>query len=197
MSNKIGLYIRVSTAEQAKGILSQENALLDYCLNHNITDPPIYKDTASGGIIDRPQLKKLQEDIFLGKIQTVIVWKLDRLSRSLKDGIGLMVDWLEKGVRIVAVAQQFDFGGVVGKLIASVLLGIAEMERANIRENIVRGMQAARLRGAKIGGRTSRIQLQDIQRLHQEGYKVVDIAKQLQCSRQAVYLAMQRGRSIP
>jgi len=152
--------------------------------------------TTSGGNIDRPQLKKLREDIFLGNIQTVIVWKLDRLSRSLKDGIGLMVDWLEMGVRIVAVSQQFDFGGIIGKMIASVLLAIGEMERQNIRENIIRGMQVARLRGAKIGGRTARIQLMDIHRLQQEGHKVVDIAKQLQCSRQAVYLALQRdGRA--
>lgn len=126
MSKAVALYSRVSTVDkQIKGLRSQKEALKEYCRNHNLTNIKIYEDKVSGGKIDRPQLKKLQQDIFLGKISTVIVWKLDRLSRSLKDGINLLVDWLDRGIRIIAVAQQFDFNGAVGKLIASVLLGIA------------------------------------------------------------------------
>ena len=89
----------------------------------------------------------------MGKVGTVICWKLDRISRSLRDGINLLVDWLDRDVRVIAVSQQFDFNGGVGKLIASVLLGIAEMERINIRENIIRGMKATKARGVKIGGK--------------------------------------------
>ena len=195
MSKAVALYIRVSTLDrQIKGLQSQEQALLEYCKNHGLTNTKIYRDRMTGGKIDRPQLKKLQKDIFLGKISTVICWKLDRLSRSLKDGINLLVDWLDRDVRVIAVAQQFDLSNTVGKLIASVLLGIAEMERVNIKENIVRGMKAAKARGVKIGGREAKIHAEDIIRLKGQGYKMTEIADELGCSRQALYLALNRAK---
>lgn len=194
MSKAVGLYLRVSTLDkQTKGLQSQESALQEYCRNHNLTKIKIYKDKMSGGKIDRPQLQKLQQDIFLGKISTVICWKLDRLSRSLKDGIILLSDFLERDVRVISVSQQFDFSGSVGKLIASVLLGIAEMERENIRENIVRGMQTARKNGKKIGGREPKLFAKDIHKLKEQGLNMSQIAKQLGVSRQACYLALKRG----
>jgi len=194
---QIAVYLRVSTLDkQDKGLLSQEQALMEYCRNHGFEDDDIkvYRDRMSGGKIDRPQLQRLQQDIFRGRISTVVVWKLDRLSRSLKDGINLLVDWLDRGVRLVALSQQFDFNGAVGKLIASVLLGIAEMERQNIRENIVRGMKAAKERGVKIGGKEARVKAEDILRLKQEGYRMTEIAEQLNCSRQALYDALRRAK---
>lgn len=189
----IGLYVRVSTLDkQNKGLESQEDALKDYCRNHNLTNIRIYRDKMTGSRIDRPQLKKLQNDIFLGKISTVICWKLDRLSRSLKDGINLLVDWLDRDVRVIAVSQQFDFNGGVGKLIASVLLGIAEMERQNIRENIVRGMNNARKQGKKIGGKEPKLFADDIIKLKAQGLNMSQIAKQLGVTRQGCYLALKR-----
>jgi len=195
MSKAVGLYIRVSTLDkQIKGMMSQEQALLEYCHNHGLTNIKIYRDKISGGKIKRPQLDKLQKDIFMGKISTVICWKLDRLSRSLKDGINLLVDWLDRDVRVIAVSQQFDLSNAVGKLIASVLLGIAEMERVNIKENIVRGMKAAKARGVKIGGKEPKIFAEDILRLKGQGLKMTEIAKELGCSRQGLYLALGRGK---
>ena len=194
MSKVVGLYIRTSTVDkQITGAESQEQSLKEYCMNHNLAGVKIYRDKMSGGKIDRPGIQKLQQDIFVGKVKTVIVWKLDRLSRSLKDGINLLVDWLDKGVRVVAVSQQFDFSGSVGKLIASVLLGIAEMERQNIRENIVRGMENAKKKGVKIGGSEAKIHSQDILTMKKQGMNMTQIAKMMNCSRQALYLAMKRG----
>lgn len=92
------------------------------------------------------------------------------------------------------MSQQFDFSGGVGKLIASVLLGIAEMERINIKENIVWGMKAAKERGVKIGGKEPKIYAQDILRLKEQGMKMTEIAKELGCSRQALYLALGRNQ---
>ena len=193
MSKVIGLYIRTSTVDkQETGAESQDHALKEYCRNHNLADLKVYRDKMSGGEIDRPALQKLQQDIFVGKVKTVIVWKLDRLSRSLKDGINLLVDWLDQGVRVVAVSQQFDFSGAVGKLIASVLLGITEMERQNIRENIVRGMENAKKKGVKIGGSEAKIHKKDILTMKNQGMKMTQIAGILNCSRQALYLALKR-----
>ena len=194
MSKSVALYIRVSTENlQNKGLQSQEQALKEYCQNHNLGNIRMYKDKISGGKIDRPQLQKLQQDIFLGKIAIVIVWKLDRLSRSLRDGINLLVDWLEQDIRVIAVSQQFDFSGAVGKLIASVLLGIAEMERQNIRENIIRGMKNAKRKGVKIGGREPKLFADKILKLKKQGLNMSQVAKRLGVSRQACYLALGRG----
>ena len=194
MSKFVALYVRVSTVNlQNGGLQSQEEALKEYCRNHNLTNIKIYRDKMTGGKIVRPQLQKLQQDIFMGKISTVIVWKLDRLSRNLRDGINLLVDLLDRGIRIIAVSQQFDFNGTVGKLIASVLLGIAEMERENIRENIRRGIQNAKKKGVKIGGREAKLFAQDIIKLKEEGLNMTSVAKQLGVSRQACYLSLKRG----
>lgn len=86
MKKAVALYVRVSTLDkQTKGIISQEDALKEYCRNHNLTNIRVYRDKMTGSKIDRPQLKKLQQDIFMGKISTVVCWKIDRLSRSLKE----------------------------------------------------------------------------------------------------------------
>lgn len=188
---KIAVYMRVSTYDQEKGLLSQENALKEYCGNHGLENLIWYKDTMSGSKIDRPAFNKLQKNIFDGKIDTVIVWKLDRLSRSLKDGINILTDWLEKDIRIIAISQQLDFSGAVGQMIASVLFAVAAMERENLRENTKRGIAAARARGVKLGKRP-KLFARDIVPLLQDGLKITDISKKLGKSRQAIYNALKR-----
>ena len=193
---KVAIYIRVSTLKQETGLDSQENAILEYCRNHGIQDYKIYKDRQTGGNLDRPALKQLQNDIFRGRINTVIVWKLDRLSRSLKDGINLLVDWLERDIRVVAIAQNFDLSGSVGKIIMSMLLGIAEMERTNIKENIVRGIHTAKSKGIKIGGSEPTYNYDEIISLKSQGMSVSGIARYLSCSRQTVYTALKQGQQM-
>lgn len=194
MQKITAIYVRVSTVgKQDKGIMSQEQTLAEYCRNHGISNYKIYRDKQSGGSLDRPALQKLRQDIFSGRVCTVIVWKLDRISRNLRDGISLLVDWLDKDVRVIAVSQQFDFSKSIGKLIASVLLAIAEMERENIRENISRGMQAAKKRGVRIGGSKPKISAQDVIKLKKQGKTIVEIARQLKCTRKTVYAALKRG----
>ena len=68
------------------------------------------------------------------------------------------------------------------------------MERINIRENIVRGMKAAKDRGVQIGGKEPKIFADDILRLKEQGLKMTEISKELGCSRQALYLALERDK---
>jgi DNA invertase Pin-like site-specific DNA recombinase len=55
----------------------------------------------------------------------VIVWRLDRLSRDLRDGINVLADWSDKGLKVVSVTQQIEFNGAFGKLLSAILLGVA------------------------------------------------------------------------
>ncbi|MHC4281110.1 MAG: recombinase family protein [Planctomycetota bacterium] len=151
-----------------------------------------YRDKLSGADTNRPGFARLQKDVFKGKVSTVLCWKLDRLSRSLKDGINILTDWCERGIRVVAVSQQIDLNGSVGKIIAAVLLGVAQMERENIRENVKRGMMAAKARGVKLGKRP-KLFAKDIEKLQDKGLNITEVARKLNVTRQAVYKALERG----
>ena len=119
MSTKTAVYVRVSTLDQEKGIESQEHALREYLQGHGIKDALWFRDRISGKDTQRPAFQKLQEAIFNGQVRTVIVWKLDRLSRSLRDGINVLTDWIDKKVRVVSITQQIDLDGPMGRMIAA------------------------------------------------------------------------------
>ena len=63
----------------------------------------------------------------------MVLWKLDRLSRNLRDGLNVLIDWCDRGLRVVSTTQQIDFNGSLGKMLAAVLLGVAEMEQETRR----------------------------------------------------------------
>ena len=107
-----------------------------------------FEDQASGKDMNRPAFLRLQNAIAQGQVDTVVIYKLDRLSRSMMDGLRTIVGWLEQGVRLVSVSQQFDFSGAMGKMLAAVLLGVAEMERELILERQAAGIALAKERGA-------------------------------------------------
>ena len=188
----VAAYIRVSTLEQDKGLDSQRRAIKQWAANNRIKGIRWYVDKVSAASTRRPEFNKLQKAIFAGKVGTVLVWKLDRLSRSLKDGIEVLTNWCDKGIRVVSVTQQIDFNGTVGQLIASVLLALAQMERENIRENTLRGLRAARARGVQLG-RPVTLFAKDIKKLQKQGLNISQIAAKLGKSRQAIYDALERG----
>jgi DNA invertase Pin-like site-specific DNA recombinase len=187
----VAVYCRVSTFDQQNGLKSQEQSLEEYCNNHGFDNLVWYKDKITGSTTNRPAFNKLQRDIFDGKVSTVVCWKLDRLSRSLKDGINVLTDWLEKDVRVIATAQQLDFSGAVGQLIASVLFAVAAMERDNLRENTKRGMAGAKARGVKLGKRP-KLFAKDIIPLLKSGLSISNIAEKLGKTRQAIYDSLKR-----
>ena len=143
------IYVRVSTVGQNEA--GQRQEIEKWCLGNNIQYVDWYIDKESGDNLNRPQFKKLQQDIFAGRVKTVIVYKLDRLSRSLKDGINTLCEWCDKGIRVVSVTQQIDFNGAAGKLIASVLFAVAEMEQETRRERQKAGIEVAKQNGVYKG----------------------------------------------
>jgi hypothetical protein len=81
----------------------------------------------------------------------VVVWKLDRMARSMREGITILSKWCESGVRVVSVTQQIDLCGTVGHLVAGVLFGIAEIEREHILGRQAAGIAAAKGKGVYAG----------------------------------------------
>ena len=180
------LYIRVSTNKQNTGEQSQLQALQTYCDNHQLRNIKVYKDVISGSKISRSGLDQLKKACFMGKIQRVIVWKLDRLSRNLKDGINLLYEFLEQGIEVVSIQQQIKLDTMSGKIVASVLFALAEAEREQIRSNVKRGIATAKAKGVRLGP-PNKTSLQSILGLQEQGKNVSQIAKQLGITRQTVY----------
>ena len=117
-------YCRVSTRNQKND--SQKSEIKKWLQGHRIATKTVkwFEDKESGKTLKRPAFEQMQKEIFAGKIKTVVVWKLDRLSRRQNEGINLLSEWCDAGVRIVAVTQQIDLSGSVGRMIASVLFGV-------------------------------------------------------------------------
>lgn len=123
-------------------------------LDGNRIDPSTvgwFEDNEMRKSLKRPAIDRLQKAIFTGSVTTVVVWKLDRISRGQRDGVNLLADWCERGVRVVAVIQQIDLSGAVGRIVASVLFGLAEIETEYRRERQTAGIEVARGRGVYRG----------------------------------------------
>ena len=192
---KTAVYIRVSTVGQNEA--GQRAELDKWLAGHGLTAATYYIDRETGDNLDRPDFARLQADVFAGQVKTVVVWKLDRLSRSLQDGINTLCDWLGRGVRLVSVTQQLDFAGPTGKLIAAVLFAVAEMEQQTRRERQAAGIAVAKTEG-KYRGRKAGTLKADTSRafeLRRRGLKDGEIATALGVTRRTVqrYLSAQQA----
>lgn len=142
--NKVAIYPRYSTDEQGQGttLEVQLNACKNYALSQgwNINEDLIFIDDGyTGANLDRPEMTRLREYISEGKVECVIVYKLDRLSRNLKDAVNLVMDeWLDI-CHLKSVTEPIDTTTPLGKQIFYILMGFAEMEREVIRERVWSG----------------------------------------------------------
>ena len=148
---RVACYVRVSTVGQNEA--GQRREIKRWLKGQGIESKRVdwFVDKSSGDNLDRPAFQKLQQATFMGEVDTVVVWKLDRLSRSIQDGINVLADWCDKKLRVVSVTQQIDFNGTMGKMLAAIFLGMAEMEQETRRERQKAGIEAAKERGVYIG----------------------------------------------
>lgn len=189
---KVAIYLRVSTLDQEKGLQSQRMALKEYCVNHNLSNRKWFKDKLSGADTKRPAFMRLQKDVFDGKVDTIVIWSLDRITRrGVKEGLDILIGWLDKKIRVISVNEQLDFSGAMGELLASVFFAIARMQREALRENTKRGLKAAVAKGVKLGKRP-KLFAKDIIPLLEKGLSVVKVADKLDVTRQAVYNCLKR-----
>jgi DNA invertase Pin-like site-specific DNA recombinase len=114
----------------------------------------IYEESASGGRWDRPQLHRALDQAREGDV--LVVWKLDRLSRSLKDMLHILERLTEVGAGFRSLTENVDSTVPAGKMLLSMLGAFAEFERSMVRERTRMGLQAARERG-RAGGRKPKI----------------------------------------
>src|ERR1700692_223169 len=117
------------------------------------TLPQLYDDPAySGGNLDRPALQQLLKDIDAGRIDVIVVYKIDRLTRSLADFAKLVEAFDAKSISFVAVTQQFNTTTSMGRLTLNVLLSFAQFERELSSERVRDKVAASRRKGKWTGG---------------------------------------------
>jgi len=179
---KIG-YARVSTQDQ--DLFLQLDALNDASCKK------IYQEKITGSTKERPQLIEMLEQI--REEDVVIIWKLDRLARSLKDLVSLVNEIQEKGGALHSLNDQIDTTTPHGKFTFHIFAALAEFERDIIRERTKAGLAAARARGRKGGrpkGLSKKAQHTAIiaEKLYQERELTVkEICEQLSISKGTLY----------
>ena len=177
---KIG-YARVSTVDQ--NLELQTDALEAAGCKKIFSDQGV-----SGAKAERPGLDKALEHI--RKKDTLVIWKLDRLGRSLSDLLSIVEYLKDRGANFLSIQDGFDTSTASGKMVFSVIGSMAEYERNLIRERTMAGLKAARARG-RMGGRPKALDKSQVKvaiALAEAGELTIkEICEQIGCSRSTYY----------
>ena len=184
MAHALG-YARVSTGDQDARL--QHDALTAAgCYR-------IFTDTASGALQTRPELDKLLDQLRPG--DTLVVWRLDRLGRSIRHLIDQLSELQDRGIEFRSLQENIDTSSPGGRLVFHIFASLAEFERDLIRERTNAGLAAARARG-RVGGRPPSLtgdKLATAKKLYdQQDLTVAQIGDILGVSRSTIYRALRR-----
>jgi DNA invertase Pin-like site-specific DNA recombinase len=151
-------YMRISTSDERQSVDLQHDALL----SAGVDERHLHQDRASGARDDRPGLKACVDDLRAGDV--LVVWKLDRLGRSLSHLIKIVEQLKERGVAFRSLTEAIDTTSAHGTFLFNLFGTLAEYERALITERVNAGLAAARRRGCK-GGRPPSIDAERIDQI--------------------------------
>lgn len=173
-------YARVSTVEQSTDL--QLDALNGAGVEQVFTDEGI-----SGSVSSRPELDRCLAHLRPG--DTLVVWRLDRLARSLRNLLELVESLSARGIHLRSLTESIDTSSASGRLVLSVFGALAEFERALIIERTQAGLQAARSRGARIGRPAAMTdgQVEQARTLVGAGHRVSEVARTLGVGRSTLY----------
>lgn len=191
MGQRIG-YARVSTDDQ--------NLDLQFDALHKagIGDDCLYSDTASGKDAERKELAACLKALREG--DTLVVWRLDRLGRSLPDLVRIVGKLEQNGVSFESLTEKIETSSAAGKLVFHVFAALAEFERNLIRERTRAGLAAARARG-RAGGRKPKLTEAQIKEINEmvdaQKLPIGRIAELYGVSRTTIYKVAPIGRPEP
>ena len=150
-NGKAAIYLRVSTEEQAEdgnSLESQEARCRSLCEARGLTIVDTYADAGySGGTLERPHLTELRKAVRAGTVGVVVVYAVDRLSRSQRDTLNLLDEFEQAGAGLSSASQPFDTTTPMGKAMIAMLAVFAELQRAEIRERTRDALKRKAARG--------------------------------------------------
>ncbi len=147
----VALYGRVST--QGQNIETQLREAREYCHRNGIVEYKTYADVASGTTASRPQLDAMLTDLRAGKIKTIVIYKLDRLGRSLMHLLDLLGEFRNRKIRLISISDGLDSenDNPMSRAFWRLLGVFAELEREIIRERVMSGLERAKAAGKRLG----------------------------------------------
>ncbi|HTQ39908.1 MAG TPA: recombinase family protein [Pirellulales bacterium] len=188
---KTAVYVRVSSHSQ--NTRSQDADLRRYVDAYDV-DAVWYVDKATGTNMDRPEWNRLWADVLAGKIDRIIVWRVDRLGRTVSGLAQLYDELIRRKVTLTSIKESFDLLTKEGRLTATILTGVAAYETEVRRERQTAGISAALAAGKSWGGRKAGhrnksvlAKARAIRKLHHAGESIAAIARTCQVSRPTVY----------
>lgn len=177
-------YARVSTQVQ-------DNAIQIEALKKSGCEM-IFEETISGGRWDRPKLQELLN--YIRKGDTIVVWKLDRLSRSLKDLLFIMEQIENKETGFKSLTESIDTTTSAGKMMMQMVGVFAEFERNMLKERTKKGLEYAKKQG-RVGGRKPKlkpIQIQEIIQLHAAGKLAPELSQLFNVHQATIYRILKK-----
>jgi len=175
---KAGIYIRVSTDTQTTQ--NQRRELEAFCDRQGWQIAGLYDDSGiSGAKADRPGLDRMMKDAAAGRIGVVVVWKIDRLARSVVHLLQVLQSLQSAGVAFVSTTQQIDTTTAYGRMVLTFLGAVAEFERSLIIERVKAGIGRAKSQGVHCGRPSRDFDLSQALRMREQGIGLRGIAKTL------------------
>lgn len=217
MKKKAACYIRVSTEEQTENysMKEQTDRLTAYCKAKDWSIEKIYTDGGfSGSNLRRPALQQLIYDSMQDKINLVLVYKLDRLSRSQKETLYLIEDiFLKNNIEFVSMNENIDTTTAYGRAMIGILSAFAQLEREQIKERMTMGRAARAKEGKFHGGGYAPIgynyvngeliideyeakQIRELFDLYNKGYSIYKIQKYLSQTYKNKYSSWKNTASV-
>jgi DNA invertase Pin-like site-specific DNA recombinase len=191
-------YCRVSTSKKdASGQFVQTTDLQrDALMDAGISASHIYEDRISGKAKDRPGLSALLDVVQSG--DEVIVWKLDRLGRSVRNLLEVAETLKERGVSIRSLTDGIDTKGPLGGFLLTILGAVAELERETISERVTAGMATAKRSGVTLGRRMklSPSAREDVLESARNGVSVMELARRYRVDRSTIYDVVRSSVSV-
>jgi len=181
-TDRTAVYVRVSTRQQ--NLAMQEAALRRWAKAKGVR-VRWYRDKSTGKTMNRPGWSKLEADYRAGKIDTLVVWKLDRLGRTTSGLTKLFDELRDRKIKLVSLTEGFDLSTSMGKLVADILASVAAYETEVRGDRVAEGQRAAMEAGKTWGGsklgwtKLTRGQVDSILTLHGAGTSKRQIAKSM------------------
>ncbi len=191
----VGIYARVSTEDQTS--VQQLEQLRTYCEKQKLCVYGEYVDEGESALKqNRPEYQRLLEDARRRKIDMILVYKLDRFSRSLKELVNTIAMLKEQGVNFISYTEKdFDTTSATGQLMFHIVSAFAQFERDMISERTKLKLNHLKSRGIKLG-RPQKAGFEQIFELRQKGLSLSKIGKAMGCDRSTVSKALKKGNYV-
>lgn len=189
MAKRIVAYVRVSTDEQH--VETQITAISKFCALHGRDILETYQDVGLSGAQDsRPALDKLKRDCASGKIDSVVVFKFDRLARSVSHLLECLELFRRNQIDFISISEGIDTSSAVGRMVFTFLGAVAEFERSLIKERVAAGIARAQSEGVHCGRPRKGLDIGLALSLHKQGRSVREIARVVHASSSSVHRSL-------